>query len=398
MGKNLIRTTNFFMDLFVKQKVPDIYAKIQFWNNECTLYEQRRADRSVAPHLVHSIALIPDYFHLTVKDPNSITVKTFDQTNHGYAIMIESGFNIETYLKEQFGSNHRNIKKRHSRLETCFNINYKIFYGELNEAEYHSLMKSLHTMLTRRFKQRGEINEKLLDWDELLDNTYAQIREKKASLFVIYDHTEPIDISINYHFEKIMFGAVSSYDIDYAKFGLGSIEKIKLLEWCLSHDYKIMDFGYGDLEYKRLWSNYSYHFKYQVLYDPHSFYSKTIAKFELLKLSLKEYLKSKKIDVYYNRVKAMGRSARNKPNSKVPNHEYERARVLNLHGFDALKDVGVEQTGPFPIKSVLNDFLYTTMEHKNDVVILAVEAEPGTFFLSGKKNIQKITFDKTFST
>lgn len=381
------------MDLFVKQRIPTIYNQIQYWNNELTLYKRPEDDEPIGPmHSYHSISLLPDYLKTTLSNAYTYVSKRYDQTNLGYAILLENGFEIDTYLKLQFGNNYRNIKKRHLRLESCFDINYAFFHGTLDEDKYQILMKSLHGMLTRRFEQRGEINEKLLEWDKFLGATYSQICDKKASLFVIYDHDQPIDISINYHFHKIMFGAVSSYDIDYYKFGLGTIEKIKLLEWCLANDYKILEFGYGDLEYKRLWSNYSYRFKYEVIFNPKSIVSKTFAKIELIRLFSKEYLKSKKIDVYIRKAKAVKIFGRARHSFKDTPLEYESTSVPSLQDFGELNNIGNGQTHPEALKSVLNNFLYTSMENKNDVVVSEVVEQPGTYLLSGKKNFQKIIF------
>src|SRR5690606_41905928 len=60
-------------------------------------------------------------------------------------------------------------------------------------------------------------------------------RSKRASFFVIYDGDHPIEISLNYHLNDVLFSSISSFDIDYAKFGLGHIEIHKQLEWCLEH-------------------------------------------------------------------------------------------------------------------------------------------------------------------
>lgn len=379
------------MDVFTKREIPNIYSKILYWNKELVLYEEENErDSSLKLHNLHSIQLIPDYFDLELVESNLFNSKTHTQNNLGYAIILNEQFNLDTYLKNQFKNNYRNLKKRHSKLESCFNISYKMFYGDLENEEYHFLMNSLQNMLKKRFEQRKDRHEKLQEWEDLLRLTYNQIIEKKASLFVICENDTPIDISINYHFHKIMFGAISSYDTDYYKFGLGSIEKIKLLEWCLSNSYKILEFGYGDLEYKRLWSNYIYNFKYQVNYNRKSTFTIIAAKLEQLKLYLKEYLKSKKIDVYYNKIKTLDFF---KKTFKVRNDldfTYETIIVEDLDSCGELKKIDDKLESTLPLKLIRNNFLYITKEHKDDVHLLEVIQEPLTFVISGKKNIHKI--------
>jgi hypothetical protein len=250
-------------------------------------------------------------------------------------------------------------------------------------------MESLKKMLVRRFSQRNDKNEKLDEWDELLSNTYSQIIKKKASLFVIYDDNIPIDISLNYHCDKIMFGAISSYAIEYSKFGMGSIEKIKLLEWCLSNGYKILEFGYGDLEYKKKWSNHIYRFKYQVIYNRNSIIAMLFAKMEMLKLSLKEYLKSKKIDVYYKRLKSRIINKKRKETPISTRINYEKTTVTDLTVYGELKEVAYDLESSFPLKLIVNEFLYTNIEHKDHIVIHEVVQEPGSYLITGRKIIQK---------
>jgi len=393
MGNYINRTPNFFMDLFVKQRIPYLYNRIQYLNEELTLFECKKDKYELADtHKPCSIALIPAYCNPTLIDSGSFVVKTINQYNLGYAILIEKEFNVDVYLKEQFKSNYRNLKKRHLRLENCFNVHYMLYHGNINKERYLFIMESLKCMLIKRFRQRKDKNEKLDEWDELLSNTYGQIIEKRASLFVIYDDDLPIDISLNYHFDKIMFGAISSYAIEYSKFGMGSIEKIKLLEWCLSNEYKILEFGYGDLEYKKTWSNHIYRFKCQVIYNRSSILARLFAKMEILKLSLKEFLKAKKIDVYYKRLKSRLIYKKRKECLITKSIDYKRATVTDLKLYKDLKEVAYDLECPFHLKLIVNDFLYSNKEHKDHIVIQEVLQEPGSYIISGRKITQVFTF------
>lgn len=393
MGKQILRTTNFFMDLFVKQKIPGIYRSIRFGNQEQTQVEVKEDQTSLGPsHKSFSVALIPDYCNPELIDPSLFSVKTRKQFNRGYSIMFTKDFNLDTYLKKQLKSNYRNLKKRHQRLEHCFNIRYSVYYGSINNEEYLFLMESLKNMLIGRFDQRNDKNEKLEEWNEILANTYDQILEKKASLFVIYDDELPIDISLNYHFDKIMFGAISSYELAYAKFGMGSIEKIKLLDWCQSEGYKILDFGYGDLVYKQNWCNNMYQYKYQVIYNKKSFLALLLAKMELFKLSLKENLKARKVDIYFKRLKSWILPQKRKNSPITIKIEYQKKTVTDPGVYANLGEIAYNPESPFPIKLIVNDFLYTNQEHKDQIVIQEVLQEPGSYLITGEKISQIFNF------
>lgn len=393
MGKYLERTPNFFMDLFVKQEMPCVYNRIQYLNYRVTHNNSKLNKDDIADFKKsYSVSLIPSYCFPELKDSETFGIKTLTQFNVGYAILINKGFNIDIYLKKQFKSNYRNLKKRHQRLESCFNVHYKFFYGNITKETYLFIMESLKKMLVERFTQRKDKNKKLEDWDELVTNTYNQIIEKKASLFIIYDDEMPIDISLNYHFDKIMFGAISSYALEYHKFGMGSIEKIKLLEWCLSNDYKILDFGFGDLEYKKKWSNNIYRFKSQVIYNRKSIIAYLFAKMEILKLSLKEFLKSKKADVYYKKLKSKIFFNKGMNTLVTTGIDYERTTVTDLTIYGDLKVVAIDLLSSLPIKLIVNDFLYTNIVHKDHIVIQEVDQEPGSYIISGKNISQHYSF------
>lgn len=389
MGKYMLRTSNFFMDLFINQKIPDVYNRIYYGDDKRPFFEIKKDPNRLAPsHKSFSVALIPDYCNPEFIDSSLFVGKTRKQINLGYSILLTEGFDIDAYLKKQLKSNYRNLKKRHLRLEQCFNVRYSVFHGIIDKKEYLFLMESLKRMLVRRFDQRNDKNEKLDEWNEILFNTYDQIIKKKASLFVIYDDDLPIDISLNYHFDKIMFGAISSYELEYYKFGMGSIEKFKMLEWCLSEGYKILEFGYGDLDYKRTWCNNIYQFKYQVVYNRNSILAILFAKMELLKLSLKEFLKAKKIDIHYKSLKSRIIAKKRKESLVKTSIDYKRTTVTDLKVYGDLKEVTYNTECSFPLKLFVNDFLYTNIEHKNHIIIQEVLQEPGSYLISGRKITQ----------
>lgn len=393
MWKHIKRSPNFFMDFFVEQRIPEIYAKILFWNE--TLYTRANSGsqhQKSQDQKAYSVSLIPEYLDLEVLNSKTHSLKTKPQTNLGYAIKLTKEFEIESYLKKQLKSNFRNVKKRQSRLETSYEIDYRFFYGAISEENYLYLMQCLYEMLVRRFDQRQDINEKLKEWKGLLTTTRDKICKKNASLFVIYDHEVPIDISLNYHVKSITFGAISSYDIDYSKFGLGAIEKIKIMEWCLENGYRLLDFGYGDLEYKRIWSNYIYKFNYQVIFNRNSVLSQISARLELVKLQLKEFLKSKKIDVLYKKIRQKLSLRKGGSVNKAKIIDYQKVVLSDSRAFTALESVDYELENILPLKSAVNDFIYATREKKSSVRMLRIKNEQNAFLIKGEKEVQKIIF------
>lgn len=393
MRKYIKRTPNFFMDFFVEQKIPKLYSKILLEDVLLDLQNERNQDNpSNNDYLVHSISLIPDYLQFNLTAPKHIKSKTHYQNNLGYAIKFTEDLRIDDFLKKQLKSNYNNIKKRQKRLESCYKINYEFFHGSIVSEKYSYLMQCLYDMLIRRFEQRQEMHEKLKEWEVLLKVTKKKIEEKKASLFVIYDNGVPIDISLNYHFKAIMFGAVSSYDIDYYKFGLGAIEKIKLIEWCLSNNYRLLDFGYGDLTYKRTWCNYVYRFKYEIGFDTRSLPATLFAKLESAKLYLKEYLKSKKVDVLYRRIRKIIKLKKEKVPMIGKTFSYEKSKIGPNCSHTEFENVNYQGECELPFKTIVNDFIYSTQETKDSVEVLKVLNEQNTYLIRGTNKVQTIIF------
>lgn len=244
----------------------------------------------------YSLRLVPDYFQLSNLPPG-YELKSVPQDNWGHSIDLSEVTSVEQYMESQFKSKPRSIIKRYiKRLEHCFPISYKYHYGEMDLNDYERVFDSLYNMISERFVQRDESHMEVWRWDALKNNTYELICSKKASFFVIYDGDLPIEISLNYHLNDVLFSSISSFDIDYAKFGLGHVEIYKQLEWCFKHGYTRFEMGVGGMDYKRRWSNRIYRFNHWILIPKTSTWSNVQGKLEYIRIRIKEYLKSKKIN------------------------------------------------------------------------------------------------------
>lgn len=69
-------------------------------------------------------------------------------------------------------------------------------------------MSHFEVMLTARFEQRNDHNKNLDNWDSLLKETLPLLRERKASLFKIYDNKTPISITLVYHLNHVLFSSI----------------------------------------------------------------------------------------------------------------------------------------------------------------------------------------------
>ena len=336
---------------------------------------------------VFSFRLIPDYFKYELTS-NELKTKRIKQYNWGYAINLSSYKSSSDYINQQFSSaSKRGIKRFIKRLESCFDIEYRLYFGQIDKEHYRFLMDALKTMITRRFEEKGAKHLEMHIWDKINEQTYDQILRKEASLYVIYHGNLPIQISLNYHMGRILFSSISSYDTDYSKFGLGHIEIYKQLDWCCENDYILYEMGVGSTDYKKRWSNTVYNFEHHIIYRKNVIYGGLLAKLEIARVSLKEFLKSKGINEISQRLYKLRRG-------NISHKDLTRVSpIKKLTESESLangstEDVNVESNSLIWIKKYRNDFLYSSVENENDVKVMRIDR--GSFLIKGKDHFQKI--------
>ncbi|WP_108244250.1 GNAT family N-acetyltransferase [Muricauda brasiliensis] len=350
-----VKHINIFQSLYERGNLPMelMYAKIMDTSLEEDGYTWLQQGKNAI-----SCRLVPSYF--TVDQLFSCNIRTVDQYNWGYSIDLSNCSSIDDYLSSQFKSKPRSIIRRYvNRLETCFPISYKLYHGELEKEIYNTVFDALRNMIQARFREREDTHKEMWRWEELKQNTYQQILNKQASLFVIYDGTKPIEISLNYHLGPVLFSSVSSYDLDYGKFGLGHVEIYKQLEWCLSNGYKLFEMGVGGMDYKRKWSNHIYQFSHWIITPKENLFLGLVGKIELWKIRLKEYLKSKKVNELRDRVIELINFGKTK---KIVLDEVDFSTEavngqIELQMLTLLTPKEVEQIEG--LRKAINDFLYT---------------------------------------
>tara|TARA_R110001632_G_scaffold115217_1_gene226687 strand:- start:520 stop:1671 length:1152 start_codon:yes stop_codon:yes gene_type:complete len=374
-----------FSTIFDNQTIPDFYSSIGYADN---LIVNEPNKSFISGSKVYSVNLVPSYMSCKLNDEHLFNRKKIPQHNWGYAIFLNSDSNAAGYLKNKFNSNFRtNLNRSIRRLETCFDINYKMYHGKITIHDYEALMESLRIMLVNRFKAINEPNNNLPKWKEICTETFPLINQKKASLFVIYDGNRPIEISLNYHLDKILFSSISSYDLDYSKFGLGHIEIYKQLEWCYLNDYDVFEMGVGGMDYKRRWSNNIYNYEHHIYYNK-SFPANCYGLFEITKIRLKEYLKSKQIPLYIQKIKSAI-----SPSKNVDDKTAREVKIEQLNANEIHKDLirlNLENEGFDHLRKHVYDFLYSNPENIANVEIFKINGT-NSYIIKGSEKQIKVT-------
>lgn len=379
---------NLLLNIFEKENgIPGYYESITYAENGGFLFKNDTKEHEFsASGKLHHITYFPDYLEAQFKNVEELHLKKF-HLSKGYSIDLTDFQDVDSYLKSQFKNNAKTIRRYVKRLESCFDVEYKLFYGQISKNQYDQLLQELRRMIIQRFQQRNEESKSLLEWNRTVELTYPLILNKRASIFVIYDGDKPIEIAINYHFKQIMFSYISSYDIDYAKFGLGHVEIYKQLEWCLKYNFTRFEMGWGDLDYKRRWSNHIYNFEQHLFY-----YKQTIPtryKFIIKTLAIrgKLFLISKNVHI---RVRNLRKRLRpSKSNDPYTNYEIIPVDDLSQES-DYIKIDFNNQSYSF-LRKMINDFLYSSVEHIANVEVQCKQ-DNNTFIIKGLHHAQKIVF------
>lgn len=380
---------NFCFEFFEKNSIFPFYNSVYNNSNNQTLLNDDLEGSKIDKKHIYVVNCIPPYFDLGMnKDLPFKAIKT--SLRRGFLINLDGYYNLEDYLKNQLGS--KRSKKMRSgirRLETCFDIQYKMFFGEIEKDEYLNLMDNLEMMIKKRFSQKNKEHTGLKNWNSYVDKVYSLILYRKASLFTIYDDKKPIVIGIGFHSQNIFNSAITSYDIDYSKFGLGNIAVVKKLEWCFQNKFDILDMLWGELDYKKQWCNVIHDYESHILYNDQMFFQKIAANFIGRMLLFKKYLLKKGI-LPFDWIKQF----QMKSSIKVEdaNQNYESTNVEGLPSIENLQQIEINNVEYAFLKKAVYDFQYATSQNSKQVKVFKSRNDEKTYFISGKGGVLKLFY------
>jgi len=346
---------------------------------------------NIGPELNGKVLLVydvPTYFESGTKEKHKNLGFYATKQYPGYLIALEEYKDIAHFMSSTFSKSSRyKLNKYKRRLEECFDIDYRMWFGHIPKDEYDSLFKDFRRLLEKRFDDKGTVNNNLdtKEWEFYKEVAYPMILQKKAALFVIYDTGEPISVTLNYFSDTVVFDAITVFDIDYSKFHLGSVTVMKLIEWCIENKYGKLDFSKGFFEYKTRWANKTYDFEYHIYYDTTVLRSKSIA-FALKTLfNLKQYLRDKRLNEKLHKLKFKLRNNAATPQN-VPQYTFTEMDVnFDPSGLTPIDFKHAEHTN---LKPIAFEFLYLNSESmKNLKIYLAKEDHLDYIFLGASKGI-----------
>lgn len=381
---------SFLQTFFEDRNTPLVYNKVQETVTGNVLFE--RADSEVPNELkkVYSITDIPGFLELKVNHNMEVYKSKSCDLFDGFLVNLKKYNGVEDYLKDNFGKNGRSKIRRYiKRLELCIEPTYKMYYGEIEEAEYNKLFDRLRELMMRRFSQKQEENIELPVLEEYRGLMRKMIINKQASLFVIYHGEKPIDICMNIIYDNIVTSYNSSYDIDYEAFSLGTIDVMKHVEWCFDQGFDIFDMGRGDYLYKRRWTNHKYQYRRELVYDTSSVYHSTLSNLKMsynqYKYDFIQFLKKFGVQHLYGKYYQLHYLIFKK-NLHVELHEkYDVTMEFDMPEAQSLLSVDITQEQNTWLIKPINDFIYRAHEKYHQVKVVQDRKNKQLYYLLGEK-------------
>jgi len=335
---------------------------------------------------------VPEYFEIPTDEPNQNLTTDKIAQYPGFLIDLKPFKDLNNYMGVTYSKSSRyKLNKYKKKLESCFNIKYKMYHGHINKDEYTHIFDKFEKLLKKRFLQKEITNNNLnpKEWNFYKEVTLPLILEKDASLFVIYDGDEIIGVTLNYINNRTLIDAITVFDIDYSKFHLGSVNIMKLIEWCLDNQFDKLDFSKGYFDYKKRWCNLEYKFEYHLIYNKKAILPKTIA-FAIKKyFKTKQFLRDKKLNDRFHKLSFL---LKGEKNESSPNLNYEFSDYnQEVEQLDVI-DIDLKKPQYTFLTPVIFDFLYLNNEELKNIKVQQAKNVQSVFIISGKEKNIKIKF------
>lgn len=377
-------TIDFLESIFLRDKLPDFYESSHNDFSKGLCYSNPNTSLPSIKHKIAIVKDIPSYISLKAKNrPKNIKQVNIDYYK-GFSINFEGIKDTESYLKTRFGGSSRyKLRRSIKRLENAFNINYKMFYGQIDSNDYNLIFDEFFKLLKQRSIEKGiDNNTHLLKKEYYHKIVYPLILKKQASLFVIFNGKKPIDICLNFHKDAIVFQLIRTYDIYYSKFNLGYIDLIKQIEWCLANQINFITFSYGSFYWKKRWCNSTYNYQFSIFYNKSSIKSRIKAFNLIANLKLRHALREKGLIDLYHEKKDKVKSLLNPQNSRdivLKNIDYK------IH-IDTESEINVTKTNLHFVKKAAYDFLFNSNENEKNLKVYKITDTANSYLIKGKKS------------
>ncbi|MBM1106750.1 GNAT family N-acetyltransferase [Aurantibacter crassamenti] len=325
---------------------------------------------------------VPGYFKIEEAElPKNVSQWRIKQYP-GFLINFEGVNSLNEYLAVRFGRSSRyKLRREQKKLEQCFDITYKMYFGEISRSEYDFIFDEFYKLLAIRSLEKGiKNNVNISQRDHYQEIVYPMILNKKASFYIIYNGKMPIDICLNFHLNNVIFQYIRTYDIAYSKFNTGYTDLMKQIEWCIANEVKLISFSKGDFYWKRRWCNTVYDYDFHIFFKSTSIVAAIKASIFWCKRGARQFLREKKVIEWYH-------AKRDKySKSESHNSQFEITKITSIADLEKLEKIDYNLDSLSALKRTIFEFLYDTEENEADIVTYQEIENNNNFIVAGKKN------------
>ncbi len=376
-----MNSTNFFFDAYTKEQLPSYYRQLQNLYTGDVVFNNTNDISFNLSQSTFVVEDVPSYFKVTTdKLPKNIGLHSIKQYP-GFLINFENVPSLSDYLNERFGKSSRyKLRREQKKLEQCFDISYKMYFGTIDKSDYDFIMDEFYRLLELRSLEKGiKDNINLATQNFYRANAYQMILDKKASFYVIYNGKMPIDICLNFHMKNVIFQYIRTYDIDYSKFNTGYTDLMKQIEWCIANQIKFITFSKGDFYWKRRWCNTVYDYHYHIFFKKSSAFGRIKAKSYYFIKALKQYVREKGLIEKYHTYLAKYSKTKN---SSTVNYETIPYKTEIRTG----EAINYKDEEFKSLRRTIYDFLYESDEKQSEINVYTISNKPKSYLVIGKKS------------
>ncbi|NAY90591.1 GNAT family N-acetyltransferase [Muricauda sp. JGD-17] len=335
---------------------------------------------------------VPSYFACPLTFPSKGSKLKKIKQYPGFLIELHLFNSLQDFMQKKFKKSSRyKLNKYRRRLTQCFEIKYKMYRNEMGKSEFELIFEKFKLLLQKRFEGKGEHNNNLdhKEWKFYKKVAFPMIQKGDAGLFTIFNGDEPIAITLTYFSKDIIFDAITVFNIDYAKFHLGSVNIMLLIQWGIENQFKILDFSKGYFDYKTRWATKQYDFEYHILSDPKSPMSIISAFFLGNFFAFKQYLRERNLNLLLSKFRFALKSK--KKDAEVSKEKISKRLIFK--NFDPKSNYSLTRVdaNEHEVKKMLFEFLYLYGEASKNVVIYKID-DMGQYLFKGSKTDKIASF------
>ena len=341
---------------------------------------------------------VPGYVDIKLSQ-NSVPLELISAPlYHGFSIELDKYADFKSYLNNEFDARRRSrFRGLVRKFEHCIEPTYQMFYGPgISKSECDSFLNKLELMMRTRFHQKREVNYELPLMNFYKSVIFPLIIDKKASLFVISDGDQPINISMNFMLGQNLLLFNSAFDINYEMFGIGHINMLKHLEWAFNQGFKKVDLGRGDYIHKRRWVNHKYIYNELIAVVPVQNGRPLMARLRQISITTRFHLvrifKVLGLHLLYGRFRRL-RDRSKFSNTKLPTSRVvsQKHRAPDDPAFAVLEPLDINLT-EFPrFQRPLFSFLHKNNFRKNDVEVYFDKNKEQCFYVKNDGQYYEIS-------